>query len=128
MPVPPDGPSSRSLADHLANHPRSAQLLDAVRRVLAGIGPTEEIVSRSQVAFRRRRVVVRAWVPDQYLGGDHAPLVLTFDLAEQDPSDRWKQVLEPSPGHFTHHLEVWDLADLDTEVETWLRRAYASAS
>jgi hypothetical protein len=126
--VPTHGPSSRPLADHLATHPRSARLLDALRRALGDIGPTEEVVSRSQVAFRRRRVVVRAWVPDQYLGGDHAPLVLTFELPERDASERWKQVLEPAPGRFTHHLELWEPADLDAEVETWLRRAYDSAT
>lgn len=126
--MPSDGPSPRPLADHLATHPRSARLLDAVRRMLARIGPTEEVVSRSQVAFRRRRAVVRAWVPDQYLGGDHAPLVLTFDFAERDASDRWKQVQEPAPGHFTHHLELWEPSDLDTEVEAWLRRAYDAAA
>ena len=126
--MPPEAPSSRPLAEHLAAHPRSARLLDAVRSVLGGIGPTEEVLSRSQVAFRRRRVVVRAWVPDQYLRGDHAPLVLTFEFAEADASERWKQVLEPAPGRFTHHLEVWEPSDLDADVESWLRRAYDAAA
>ena len=74
----------RTFSDHLAEHPDAAGLLDAVRAALATIGPTDEVVSRSEAVFRRERVVVRAWAPDLYLGEGHAPLVLTFGFRERD--------------------------------------------
>lgn len=114
------------LASYLADHPDSAALLDALRAALAAVGPTEEVVSRSQVAFRRRRTVVVAWAPGQYLGHG-APLVLTLSFDERDPSPRWKEVVEPHPGRFTHHLELERAEDLDDEVRAWLRRAWEAA-
>lgn len=121
------------MADHptfegyLDEHPESAALLDALRRELAAIGPVNEALSKSQVAFRRRRTVAWAWAPGQYLGRG-APLVLTFDFDEQDPSPRWKEVVEPRPGHFTHHLELHRAEDLDDEVRGWLRQAWDAAA
>jgi hypothetical protein len=57
-----------------------------------------------------------------------APLVLTLSLPYRDPSPRWKEIVEPSPGMFTHHLELWDLREVDAEVETWLRKAWEEAA
>lgn len=112
---------------YVAAHPTSQVLLDALREVFAGIGPVEEVVTTSQVAFRRDRPVAWAWAPGQYRRGAGAPLVLTFDLPERDVSPRWKEVVEVRPGHFTHHLELFDDADLDDEVRTWLRDRWVAA-
>ncbi len=99
--------------------------MEALRVELAAVGPTQEVVSKSQIAFRRTRTVARAWAPGQYLG--RGLLVLTLDFAERDPSPRWKEVVEPRPGHVTHHLELHGPEDLDDEVRSWLRRAWEAA-
>lgn len=111
---------------YVGTHPESAALLDALRVELAAIGPTHEVVSKSQIGFRRTRTVAGAWSPGQYLGRG-APLVLTFDFDERDPSPRWKEVVEARPGHFTHHLELHAPEDLDDEVRGWLRCAWSAA-
>jgi hypothetical protein len=56
-----------------------------------------------------------------------APLVLTMSLPYRHPSPRWKDVIEPSPGKFTHHLELWDPEDLDFDVRAWLLEAWQEA-
>ena len=59
--------------------------------------------------------------------GNTAPLVLTIFLPRHDTSRRWKEVVEPAPARFTHHLELTDAADLDEEVRGWLREAWQAA-
>jgi len=104
-------------------HPASREVFDALAEVVASTGPYELRVSRSQVAFADGPVFARAWIPDQYLRGGHAPLVLTLGFFHRDPSPRWKQVVEPAPGRFTHHLELGSPAEVDEEVREWIATA-----
>lgn len=108
--------------------PEAESLFDAVRDAVTHIGDADVRVSKSQVAFRRRRTFAAVWLPGMYLRGDTAPLVLAVFLPFRDPSPRWKEVVEPAPGRFTHHLELRDPADVDDEVVGWLRRAWAEAT
>jgi hypothetical protein len=66
-------------------------------------------------------------MPGKVLRGDTLPLVLTILFRERDPSPRWKQVVEPYPGRFTHHLELNEVSDIDDEVVAWLRKAWELA-
>ncbi|MDF1522473.1 MAG: DUF5655 domain-containing protein [Trueperaceae bacterium] len=109
-----------------AGRPASRALFDAVRACVEAIGPFELRTSTSQVAFRRRVGFAYAWVPGDYVRSD-VPLVLTVGLRRRDPSPRWKQVVEPRPGRFTHHLELRAVAEVDDAVRTWLEEAWGAA-
>ena len=104
------------------------QIFDALHRAIEAIGPAEVRVTKSQVAFRRRKAFALAWMPGQYLRGKIAPLVLTLALRRRDPSPRWKEIVEPAPGRFTHHLELYGASDIDDEVRRWLREAWEAAA
>jgi hypothetical protein len=80
------------------------------------------------VAFYRRKAFAWAWMPDRYLHGKHASLVLTLSFRYRDSSPRWKEIVEPKPGRFTHHLELYSSADIDGEVRGWLRAAWEAAA
>jgi hypothetical protein len=54
--------------------------------------------------------------------------VLTVGLRRRDGSPRWKQIVEPYPGRFTHHLELRSPGEVDAEVEAWLREAWGLAA
>jgi hypothetical protein len=95
--------------------------------MIEGLGGVMLRVSKSQVAFRRRTAFAWVWMPEQYLHRPAAPLVLTVGLRRRDPSPRWKQVVEPAPGRFTHHLELYSAADLDDDVRRWLLEAWEKA-
>jgi hypothetical protein len=43
-------------------------------------------------------------------------------------SPRWKEIVEPAPGRFTHHLELHSTADVDDEVQSWLQEAWESTT
>lgn len=116
------------LDQFFAGREESRAVFDAVRRAIDALGPVQMRVTRSQVAFRRRRAFAWAWVPGQYLRRrDLPPLVLTVALRRRDPSPRWKEIVEPVPGRYTHHLELRFAADVDEEVSRWLREAWEEA-
>ncbi|MCE7937936.1 hypothetical protein DCC79_12435 [bacterium] len=122
------GAIEADLAAFFGGRDAARGIFDAVRAAVEAAGPAEVRVTRSQVAFRRRRPFAWAWTPDRYLGPGHAPLVLTLSFAQRDPSPRWKQVVAPTPRRFTHHLELWSAADVDDEVRRWVRDAWTAAA
>jgi len=106
----------------------SRTLFEALRVAVEAPGPVKARVGKSQVAFSRRVAFAWAWIPGRYLRGTHAPLVLTLSLRRRDTSPRWKEIVEPAPGRFTHHLELHAHGDIDGEVRGWLREAWNAAA
>jgi hypothetical protein len=117
-----------TLDEFFVGQDESRGIFDALRGAVDTLGPAQLAVTKSQIAFRRRRAFAWAWMPGMYLRGVHVPLVLTLSLRRQDSSPRWKQVVEPVPGRFTHHLELRSAADIDDEVRIWLQEAWAAAA
>ena len=67
-------------------------------------------------------------MPGQYLTGKAAPLVLTLSFRSRKVSPRWKEIVEPTPGRFTHHLELYSTAEIDDQVRGWLQDAWTAAA
>ncbi len=107
----------------VAGVPLGTAVLARVREAIADAEPLEVRTSRSQVALRRRRGFAWLWRPDRYLARPGAAVVLSFALGRDATSARLKQVSQVSRRHWMHHLEVRDLAEIDTEVVGWLREA-----
>ena len=116
-----------TLDEFFGRQPGSRRIFDALHSAADALGPAQIRVTKSQVAFCRRRAFAWAWMPGVYLRGRHAPLVLTLSLRRRDPSPRWKEIVEPAPGRFTHHLELYSPTDIDDEVRGWLQEAWAAA-
>ena len=106
--------------------PRAVAVASAVLSEVDQLGTHETRVSRSQVAFRRRRGFAYLWRPGQYVHSD-VPAVLSIALPHELASPRWKQVAHPSPRTWMHHLELSAPDQVDLEVRGWLREAYDAA-
>ena len=117
-----------TLDDFFAGQEGPRLIFETLRSALDAVGKAELRVTKSQVAFRRRRAFAWAWMPGTYLRGRYAPLVLTISLRRRHPSTRWKEIVEPTLGRFTHHLELRSSADIDDEVLSWLQEAWADAA
>jgi hypothetical protein len=117
-----------TLDEFFASQEESRRIFEALHRTIEALGPVELRVTKSQIAFRRRKAFAWAWLPGKYLRGEHAPLVLTLSFRHWDPSPRWKEIVEPAAGRFTHHLELSSSAEIDDEVRTWLQEAWAAAA
>lgn len=105
----------------------SRQIFDRLCEVIQTAGPAEMRATKSQIAFSRRRAFAWAWIPARYLRLECAPLVLTLAFRYRHPSSRWKEIVEPRPRRFTHHLELWAAADVDDEVRAWIHEAWLAA-
>ena len=117
-----------NLDEYFEGNDQSRQLFESQGGVIESIGAVEIRVTKSQIAFRRNKAFAWAWIPSKYLRGDVAPLVLTLSFRHKDPSPRWKEIVEPAPERFTHHLELYYSGDIDDEVRDWLREAWMEAA
>ena len=115
-------------SDYLGSDVDARAIFSAIDSAVTAVGEAERRVSKSQIGFYRKRPFAAVWRPSQYLGGTHPPLVLSVFLRRRDRSPRWKEVVEPKPGRFTHHLEIKGATEVDHQVREWLREAWASAT
>ena len=106
--------------------PRGLALYRAVAKAVGGLGEAGIRVTKSQIAFRRRRGFAYLWRPGQYVHSS-VPAVLSIALAREIASPRFKEVAHPAPNVWMHHLELRDTADVDEEVRGWLKEAYEGA-
>lgn len=115
------------LDEFFADCPESRIIFEVLSSAMDERGSVEVRITQSQVAFRRRIGFAWAWIPAMYLAGQVPPLVLSVSLRRRDGSPRWKEVVEPHPGRFMHHLELRDPSEIDAEVRGWLAEAWESA-
>ncbi len=99
----------------------------AVARCVQKTGEHRVKVSKSQIGFYRKRLFAATWIPGRHLGGEVAPLVLSVFLGHRYRSSRWKEIVEPTPGRFTHHMELRTQDDVDDEVEEAIQEAWREA-
>ena len=117
------GGTAVSADEFFAGHDAARAGYDRVCTMLTAIGPFGVRITKSQVAFRRRRGFAWLWRPGQYLARPGAEVVLSIALGRRDSSPRFKEVAHPAPRQWMHHLEVHRTGELDDEVAGWLREA-----
>ena len=124
----PRGVSEESTPEQVfSGSPRGLDLFHAVETLLAEPTPPVFRATKSQVAFREKRGFAYLWWPGRYVPSE-VPAVLSIALPRRIRSARFKEIVNPSPGVWIHHLELNDEQELDAEVAGWLREARAAAS
>lgn len=120
------GDGERDLTALFGGFPESLAICRRIEQVVAPIGEVSVNVTKSQVAFRRRRGFAWVWRPGQYVDNP-VPAVLSIALPREVTSDRFKSVVHPSAKVWMHHLEIRDVSQIDDEIRGWLGEAYAHA-
>ena len=120
------GNHPRNPEGFFAGHPDGLLLFAVVQDAVAAIGAAEVRVTKSQIAFRRRKGFAYVWRPKQYVRSAF-PAVLSIALPHRVGSDRFKEVVHPSGQLWMHHLELDDPGQIDDEVRGWLSAAYENA-
>lgn len=119
---------SQGIESFFEGCPEGLQLYRAVAGVVAQIGGEADVrVTKSQIAFRRRKGFAYVWRPGQYVTSD-VPAVLSIALPQSVVSDRIKSVAHPSKNVWMHHIELRDRSQIDDEVRGWLAEAYEHAT
>lgn len=121
--MPEDQSTPESFFD---GSPDGLNVFRAIAHAVNEIAETPLRISKSQIAFRRRRGFAYVWRPAQYIDSD-VPAVLSIALGQQLHSPRFKEIAHPSTKVWMHHLELREPAQVDDEVKGWLRQAYDSA-
>jgi hypothetical protein len=98
--------------------PRARVLYRRVEEIVAGCGPYHRAPAKTRIAFLAR--VRFAGITAVSERG----ITLTFALPRPLRSSRFLRVFEIVPGWWAHRLRVTAAAQLDTQVERWLRRSY----
>lgn len=101
---------------------KSRQLFETVLRAVGASGSFGLHISKSQIAFIAEKAFGWVWIPGKYIKST-VPLVLSVSLPAPDASTRWKQIVEPAPGRFMHHLELNSVDEVDDDVIGWLAKA-----
>lgn len=114
--------------EFFAGHEEARAIFVTLCQAIAQIGHSDIRVTKSQIAFRRRIGFAYVWMPEIYLGKAEVPLVLTIGLRRRDESSRWKKVVEPSPGRFTHHMELRSASEIDGQIFRFLQEAWDLAA
>lgn len=122
IPAPPT-----AVDEFFAGSPLGRELFAVVAQAIEAIGPATIRVTKSQVAFRRRRGFAWVWRPGRYIRSD-VPAVLSIALPEPLASARLTEIVHPSPRVWMHHLELRSTSEVDDEVRGWLGRAWAAAA
>ena len=115
-----------SLSQFFDGDPGGRALFDAVASTVDALGDHDVRVTKSQIAFRRRRSFAFVWRPDRYVTSD-VPAVLSIALPYRLEADRFKEIAHPTAAVWMHHLELNDAGDIDDEVRNWLAVAYEEA-
>jgi len=102
------------------------RLFSEVEKAVTALGGATVSVTKSEVAFRRRKGFAFVWRPGQYVRSE-VPAVLSIALRREVTSDRIKSVAHPSATVWMHHIELNDPRDIDEQVREWLQEAYGGA-
>jgi len=113
-----------TLDQFFEGYERSRFLFDALVRGIHEVGVYELRITKSQIAFRRRKNFAWIWIPGRYLGTNRTPLVISLSFTRRDGSTRWKEIAEPVPGKFIHHLELYSNEDIDDELIQWYMESW----
>ena len=111
-------------------HPEALSLYQAFEeRLFAAFPVVNKRVQKTQITFSNRHVFAcvsfarvrrQAELPKGYL-------VITLGLPAPLDSERIAVKTEPYSGRWTHHIVVSKPEELDEELRSWIREAYAFA-
>lgn len=110
--------------------PDAIPLYEAVREMICG--ELEDVtikVMKTTISFSNRYAFAYVSLPVRKMKGrPELYIILTFGLGYQLKHARIAESVEPYPGRWTHHVIIQDAAEVDAQINEWLRGAYDFAN
>lgn len=102
--------------------PRELALYEALMKKMEAEFPESAVkVQKSQISFYGRHLFAAVSLPRSRKNS----ILVTLGLPYKLGSSRAAVAVEPYPGRWTNHVPVWEEEQIDSELLTWLREAYA---
>lgn len=107
--------------------PQALPLYAALEQRILSAHPDVRVkVQKTQLTLSARYGFCWAWLPQVRMPARREALLgVSFGLGERLDSPRILAAVEPYPAHWTHHLLLDSLEELDEELMSWLEAAYA---
>ncbi len=110
---------------YFAGYPQQMILFEAIQTMIISIGPVKVEAMKSGINFGTSRKFAWVWLPQKYdLKQPEGSLVLSFGLDRMIQDPKIKQVVNPYPNRWTHHVVISAISDLDESLRDWLNEAY----
>ena len=107
------------LESHLKGKPSEIRAIyDAVLKAIRLCGPVTVLPEKTRIAFQVRMSFAQLTTRSKWVDG-HVVLARRFE------HPRFRKIETISPRNHVHHFRLMSVADVDTEVESWLVEAYA---
>jgi len=91
---------------------------DAVLKAIRRCGPVIVLPEKTRIAFQVRMSFAQLTIRSKWVDG-HVVLARRFEQS------RFRKIETISPRNHVHHFRLTSVAEVDDEVEAWLREAYA---
>ena len=106
--------------------PRELALYEALRKKMEEEFPESTVkVQKSQISFYGRHLFAAVSLPRSRKSFPDHSILVTLGLPYELGSSRTAVTVEPYPGRWTNHVPLWAEEQIDSELLTWLREAYA---
>jgi hypothetical protein len=107
------------LEHHFAGKPPEIRaLFDRVAAMIQGIGPVRVLPEKTRIAFQVRMSFAQLTPKRHWIDGHVV-------LARRLEHPRFRKVETFSPRNHLHVFRLESMADVDADLEAWLREAYA---
>ena len=106
--------------------PEELALYETLLNRIKALGEVSVVVHKTQISLKNRRVFACVSIfrvlPKRLLPTHY--IVLTLGLPYPLDSPRIAVKTEAQPGHWTHHIVLSAVSELDAELLKWIRQAY----
>ena len=106
--------------------PEELALYETLLNRIKALGEVSVVVHKTQISLKNRRVFACVSIfrvlPKRLLPTHY--IVLTLGLPYPLDSPRIAVKTEAQPGHWTHHIVLSAVSELDAELLEWIRQAY----
>jgi hypothetical protein len=117
-----------TLDEYFKGNEHSRITFDCLHEMITSLGPAEMRIQQSQIAFLRKLPFAYITMPLKHQQGKGTPLILSVSLRHQEPSSRWKKIVQLPTKWFTHYLELYSPSEVDDQVCSWLQEAWNQAA
>lgn len=110
---------THDLEHHFQDKPRTIhEIYEAVLKAIRRCGPVTVLPEKTRIAFQVRMSFAQLTTRSKWVDG-HVVLARRFD------HPRFRKIETISLRNHVHHFRLMSVADVDAEVESWLKEAYA---